>query len=167
MRWVVPTAAQWLLIIGAGLFGVTGQLVMTYSYRYAPASTIAPLDYTNMIMSVILGYVFFAEIPSASVWIGAPLVVAGDFNAGTGTTEINNMLTGYVDGWAKAKSLGVTTNYSGNCDGCTRNSRIDYMFISKEASALVLKKMEIVDTRNASGVMASDHKPMIATFEVK
>jgi drug/metabolite transporter (DMT)-like permease len=50
---------------------------MTYSYRYAPASTIAPLDYSNMIMSVILGYVFFAEIPSASVWIGAPLVVAG------------------------------------------------------------------------------------------
>jgi drug/metabolite transporter (DMT)-like permease len=75
--WVVPTPAQWLLIILAGLFGVTGQLVMTYSYRYAPASTIAPLDYSNMILSVLLGYVFFAEIPSASVWIGAPLVVAG------------------------------------------------------------------------------------------
>jgi hypothetical protein len=41
------------------------------------------------------------------------------------------------------------------------------MFISKDAAALVLKKMEIVDTRNSSGVMASDHKPMIATFEVK
>jgi drug/metabolite transporter (DMT)-like permease len=75
--WVMPTPMQWLLIILSGLFGVTGQLVMTYSYRYAPASTIAPLDYSNMIMSVILGYVFFAEIPSASVWIGAPLVVAG------------------------------------------------------------------------------------------
>jgi drug/metabolite transporter (DMT)-like permease len=75
--WVVPTAMQWLLIGGAGLFGVTGQIVMTYSYRYAPASTIAPLDYTNMIMSVLLGYLFFAEVPSASVWIGAPLVVAG------------------------------------------------------------------------------------------
>lgn len=75
--WVVPTPMQWLFIVGAGLFGVTGQIVMTYSYRYAPASTIAPLDYTNMIMSVILGYLFFAEVPSASVWIGAPLVVAG------------------------------------------------------------------------------------------
>ncbi|HEY5761532.1 MAG TPA: DMT family transporter [Steroidobacter sp.] len=75
--WVIPTPMQWLWIIGAGLFGVTGQIVMTYSYRYAPASTIAPLDYTNMIMSVILGYLFFAEVPSASVWIGAPLVVAG------------------------------------------------------------------------------------------
>ena len=38
----VSTAWIWLLIIGAGMFGVSGQLVMTYSYRYAPASTIAP-----------------------------------------------------------------------------------------------------------------------------
>ena len=94
-------------------------------------------------------------------------MVAGDFNAGTGTTEINTMVASYIDGWAKAKSLGVTANYSGNCDGCTRNSRIDYMFVSKKATALVLKKLQIVDTRNSSGVMASDHKPMIATFEVK
>ena len=94
-------------------------------------------------------------------------IVAGDFNAGTSTTEINLMTASYVDGWAKAKSLGVTTNYAGNCDGCTRNSRIDYMFVSKEASSLVLKAAEIIDTRDASGVMASDHKPMVVTFEVK
>ena len=94
-------------------------------------------------------------------------VVAGDFNAGTGTTEINNMVSGHIDAWAKASSLGLTSNYSGNCDGCTRNSRIDYMFISKEASTLTLKKAEMIDTRNSSGVMASDHKPMIVTFEVR
>ena len=58
-----------------GLFGVFGQVLMTYSYRYAEASTIAPLDYTNMIAAVVLGYVFFDEIPSVWVWIGAPLVV--------------------------------------------------------------------------------------------
>jgi drug/metabolite transporter (DMT)-like permease len=74
--WPLPTALQWLLIILAGLFGVFGQVLMTYSYRYAEASTIAPLDYTNMIMAVILGYLFFGEIPSVWVWIGAPLVVS-------------------------------------------------------------------------------------------
>ena len=73
--WPPPTATQWLLIIFAGLFGVFGQVLMTYSYRYAEASTIAPLDYTNMIAAVILGYVFFDEIPTLSIWIGAPLVV--------------------------------------------------------------------------------------------
>jgi endonuclease/exonuclease/phosphatase family metal-dependent hydrolase len=94
-------------------------------------------------------------------------VVAGDFNASTSTIEIELMTAGYVDGWAKAKSLGVATNYAGNCDGCTRNSRIDYLFASKEASNLVLKAAEIIDTRDANGVMASDHKPMVITFEVK
>jgi drug/metabolite transporter (DMT)-like permease len=73
--WPAPTPTQWLLIGSAGLFGVFGQLLMTYSYRYAEASTIAPLDYSSMIMAVILGYVFFDEIPTSSVWIGAPLVV--------------------------------------------------------------------------------------------
>ena len=73
--WPMPTAGQWLLIVGAGLFGVFGQVLMTYSYRYAEASTIAPLDYSNMIMSIVLGYLFFDEIPSLSVWIGAPLIL--------------------------------------------------------------------------------------------
>lgn len=73
--WPMPTAYQALLIALAGLFGVFGQLLMTYSYRYAEASTIAPLDYTNMVMSVLLGYLFFGEVPSWSIWLGAPLVV--------------------------------------------------------------------------------------------
>jgi drug/metabolite transporter (DMT)-like permease len=73
--WPMPTPTQWLLIVGAGLFGVFGQLLMTYAYRYAEASTIAPLDYSNMILAVLLGYAFFDEIPSLSVWIGAPLIV--------------------------------------------------------------------------------------------
>jgi drug/metabolite transporter (DMT)-like permease len=73
--WPTPTTMQWVLIVLAGFFGVFGQLLMTYSYRYAEASTIAPLDYGNLVMAVILGYVFFDEIPSLSVWIGAPLVV--------------------------------------------------------------------------------------------
>jgi drug/metabolite transporter (DMT)-like permease len=73
--WPVPTPQQWLLIGLAGVLGVFGQLLMTYSYRYAEASTIAPIDYSNMIMAVLLGYVFFGEIPSLSIWIGAPLIV--------------------------------------------------------------------------------------------
>ncbi len=73
--WPMPTPTQWLLIVCAGVFGVFGQLLMTYSYRYAEASTIAPLDYTNMIMAILLGYLFFDEIPSLSVWLGAPLIL--------------------------------------------------------------------------------------------
>jgi drug/metabolite transporter (DMT)-like permease len=73
--WPMPTDEQAWLIVLAGLFGVFGQLLMTYSYRYAEASTVAPLDYTSMITAVLLGYLFFDEVPSVSIWLGAPLVV--------------------------------------------------------------------------------------------
>ena len=72
----MPTATQAMLIVLAGLFGVFGQLLMTYSYRYAEASTIAPLDYSNMIFAVVIGYTFFEEVPSLSIWLGAPLILA-------------------------------------------------------------------------------------------
>ncbi len=73
--WPVPTPTQWFFIVLAGLFGVFGQLLLSYSYRYAEASTIAPLDYTSLIWAVLLGYAFFDEVPTLSVWIGAPLIV--------------------------------------------------------------------------------------------
>jgi drug/metabolite transporter (DMT)-like permease len=74
--WPMPTAEQWFFIVVAALFGVFGQLLMTMSYRYAEASTLAPLDYTNLLLAVALGYWFFAEVPHWSMWIGAPLVIA-------------------------------------------------------------------------------------------
>ena len=74
--WPMPTAEQWFFIVLSALFGVSGQLLMTMSYRYAEASTLAPLDYTNLLLAVALGYYFFAEVPHWSMWIGAPLVIA-------------------------------------------------------------------------------------------
>jgi len=74
--WPMPTGEQWLFIIISALFGVSGQLLMTMSYRYAEASTLAPLDYTNLLLAVALGLVFFDEVPHWSMWIGAPLVIA-------------------------------------------------------------------------------------------
>jgi endonuclease/exonuclease/phosphatase family metal-dependent hydrolase len=94
-------------------------------------------------------------------------LVAGDFNTLPKTKELQMMVVDYADTWAQAKAMGKTTNYSGNCDGCTRGARIDYVFTSKSASKLALKSAQIIDTRDSKGTMASDHKPMLAIFEVK
>jgi endonuclease/exonuclease/phosphatase family metal-dependent hydrolase len=90
-------------------------------------------------------------------------LVGMDFNAGPDTPEYNSMLTGHTDAW---RSAPTKLNYSGNCDGCTRNSRIDYIWTSRGASWLTLTSAQIVDTRNADGVMASDHKPLIVVYSV-
>jgi drug/metabolite transporter (DMT)-like permease len=74
--WPMPTGEQWALIAVAALLGTFGQLLMTMSYRYAEASTLAPLDYTSLLFAVALGYYIFAEVPHWSMWVGAPLIIA-------------------------------------------------------------------------------------------
>lgn len=90
-------------------------------------------------------------------------IAAGDYNMQAGTTEYTTMATDHHDAW---KAAPTKLNYAGNCDGCTRNSRIDYVFSSKGAAWLVLKSAQIFDTRNSSGVMPSDHKPMLVVYDV-
>jgi endonuclease/exonuclease/phosphatase family metal-dependent hydrolase len=89
--------------------------------------------------------------------------VAGDFNAQQGSAEYNLMNAEHGDGWRTART---TRNFSGNCDGCTRNSRIDYLFVSDGATALRVQSAEIIDTRDSRGVMASDHKPMLTILAI-
>jgi endonuclease/exonuclease/phosphatase family metal-dependent hydrolase len=94
-------------------------------------------------------------------------IAAGDFNMQAGSTEYNSMIATHSDAWLVAKSLGTAVNYSGNCDGCTRNSRIDYVFTSKGATFLTLKAAAVIDTRDGNGYMPSDHKPMVVTYAVQ
>jgi drug/metabolite transporter (DMT)-like permease len=71
---LMPKMMTWLVI--AGLLGGVGQICMTYSYRYAEPSLLAPFDYVSMVWAVLLGFVFFAEIPDRLVLAGATVVVA-------------------------------------------------------------------------------------------
>ena len=93
-------------------------------------------------------------------------IIAGDLNAGTSAAEINYIEQYYTDAWLAAKALGTATNYDGNCDGCTRNGRIDYVMASRGASRLVLRSARVFDTRDSDGDMPSDHKPLMVTYAV-
>jgi endonuclease/exonuclease/phosphatase family metal-dependent hydrolase len=94
-------------------------------------------------------------------------IVAGDFNAYPGAPELGSMTTGHYDTWAVAKANGTAISFAGNEAGNTRNSRIDYVFQSKGATLLVVKACQVFDTRDSSGYMASDHRPLMTTFEVR
>ena len=74
--WHFPSPTEWVVFGLIGLFGVTGQLLMTYSYRHAEASLIAPLDYASLLVAVLIGFYVFAEVPHVATWVGAPLVIA-------------------------------------------------------------------------------------------
>jgi endonuclease/exonuclease/phosphatase family metal-dependent hydrolase len=94
-------------------------------------------------------------------------IIAGDMNAQPTSTEMNYIKNTYYDAWARAKSLGIAFSAPDNPYGYTRHSRIDYIFSSKTARNLVLKKVEVVDCRDSSGKMPSDHRPILAVYEVR
>lgn len=73
--WVMPTPQQAALLIGAGFFGGIGQLLLTSCYRYADMSVIAPFEYVSLILTIIIGFVIFADIPTATMLIGAVIIV--------------------------------------------------------------------------------------------
>jgi endonuclease/exonuclease/phosphatase family metal-dependent hydrolase len=94
-------------------------------------------------------------------------IIAGDFNGWPGTQEITEMGRTHYDGWAVAVANGLDYSFPGNPDGNTRNTRIDYVWYSRGATALRVTRAEVFDTRNASGAKPSDHNPLIVTFEVR
>jgi drug/metabolite transporter (DMT)-like permease len=73
--WPAPTPRQWLVLGMTGGFGLLGQLTMSYCYRYAEASLVAPVDYASLLIAVAIGFYLFDEIPHLSTWLGAPLVI--------------------------------------------------------------------------------------------
>ena len=91
-------------------------------------------------------------------------IYSGDYNMQAGTEAYNAAVKVAKDAWPSALTK---LNYAGNCSGCTKNSRIDYVFTSNGATTLTLKSVQIFDTRDAKGVMASDHKPMLIVYDVK
>ena len=74
--WVTPTGSQLAALIALGVLGGVAHILLTESYRHAPASVIAPFDYTTMLWAFVLGYALFGEVPTKYVFIGA-IIVAG------------------------------------------------------------------------------------------
>jgi drug/metabolite transporter (DMT)-like permease len=66
----------WMLIAGLAGAGAVAQILLTAALRHAPVAAILTMDYSGLIWSLLFGWLFFADIPSHSVWIGAPIIIA-------------------------------------------------------------------------------------------
>jgi endonuclease/exonuclease/phosphatase family metal-dependent hydrolase len=93
-------------------------------------------------------------------------IITGDMNAWPDQSSIAQFGKYYNDSWAVAVSKGTATAFSGNT-GETKKGRIDYIFYSRQSSALAVKSSRVYDTRDSNGVMPSDHRPVLTEFYVK
>ena len=74
--WVDPSPRQLVLLIGTGLIGGAGQYALVAAYAKAPATIVAPFDYSQLIWATALGFVIWHETPATNAFAGALIVAA-------------------------------------------------------------------------------------------
>lgn len=60
------TVSQTMVLLAAGLAAAGGQFSITAAYTYAPGREISVYDYSQIIFSALLGFVFFSQVPD--IW---------------------------------------------------------------------------------------------------
>ena len=74
--WQTPQGMQWLLLGFIGLVGTIGHFMLIQAHRLAPASVLAPFIYTQIVWMILVGYLFFGDVPDFWTLAGAAIVVA-------------------------------------------------------------------------------------------
>ena len=73
--WIWPNNLDLLFMISSGVLGFIAQICLTKSFQLADASLLAPLDFSSVIWSFFLGYLFFNEILTSNILIGGTIVL--------------------------------------------------------------------------------------------
>ena len=73
---VLPQGLNWLWLFGVGFWAAASHRCMTMALKCAPASTLAPLHYLEIVTAVTLGYLVFGDFPNALTWAGIAIIVA-------------------------------------------------------------------------------------------
>lgn len=79
----LPAFFQWqsvnlqtqLFCLALGPVAIMGQYCTLRGYRSAPLTVVAPIDYSWVFFSAVLGAIMFGEIPSISTWIGCAIIM--------------------------------------------------------------------------------------------
>jgi drug/metabolite transporter (DMT)-like permease len=69
-------AGTWALLIGLGVAGTLGQVLMTAALKFGSVASVIVMDYTQLIWATLFGLLIWGQQASATLWLGAPLVIA-------------------------------------------------------------------------------------------
>ena len=65
----------WGLLAALGLLGTFAHLFMTWSLRFAPASTVAPMQYLEIPFGTAIGWLIFSDLPNGMAAVGICITV--------------------------------------------------------------------------------------------
>lgn len=73
--WATPSPAELIMMVMTGLLATTAQFFFIRAFRRAEASFLAPMFYFHIVPTTLIGFFFFAEIPSINTVSGALIIL--------------------------------------------------------------------------------------------
>ena len=62
------------IVLAAGVFGALNLVLFAESLARAPASVVAPLDYTGLLWAVLVDWIVFVQLPGPLGILGSVLI---------------------------------------------------------------------------------------------
>ncbi|NOD98988.1 EamA family transporter [Ruegeria sp. HKCCD6228] len=72
----LPAPDMFWLLIAIGVLGTVAHLLMTWSLRYAPSATLAPMQYLEIPVATLIGWAIFSDLPDGLAAVGIMITVA-------------------------------------------------------------------------------------------
>ncbi len=74
-RLVTPDLGTGALLAAIGVVGTLAHLLMTWSLRFAPSATLAPMQYLEIPVATIIGFLVFADLPNGLAALGIVITI--------------------------------------------------------------------------------------------
>jgi len=70
-----PAGPEIPMLLAIGLIGTAAHLLMTWSLRYAPSATLAPMQYLEIPFATLIGWIIFTDLPNPLASIGIIITI--------------------------------------------------------------------------------------------
>lgn len=74
-NWRPASALDLGAMLALGIVAGSAHMLITRSLKLAPASLLAPLQYSLLIWAIVLGFVFFGDVPDTQIILGSAIIV--------------------------------------------------------------------------------------------
>jgi drug/metabolite transporter (DMT)-like permease len=75
--WLTPhDPFHWALLVVLGLLATVGHFILIRAFECAPASLLAPFVYTQLLWTILVGYLVFGDLPDRWSLAGMAIIVA-------------------------------------------------------------------------------------------
>lgn len=74
--WTTPDTSGWMMMAALGVTSNLGHFSLIKAYEAAPAPTVAPFSYVNLLWATLFGYILFSDLPDIWTVTGAVIIAS-------------------------------------------------------------------------------------------